>query len=65
MLQHCLIIILIINRCGIPIHDYVEILMGKDSNWVSIFDMMCTSDIYNAQIVSLANLRGGFVIMGT
>ena len=46
------------------IDNYVNYYMGKDKNWASTFEMVSTSIIYGVRIISIANMKGGFMISG-
>ena len=46
-------------------YEYIKNKMGKGRYVASIFEMMRVVRIYRAQIIGLANLRGGFIQMDT
>ena len=47
------------------IDNYVNYIMGKDGNWASPFEMVCVSIIYGVCIISIVNMKDGFMISGT
>ena len=47
------------------IDNYVNYDMVKDGNWRSTFEMVCDSIIYGVLIISIANMKGIFMISDT
>ena len=53
------------SNSGKTIDNYVNCIMGKDRNWASTFEVVCAIIIYRVRIISIDNMKGGFIISNT
>ena len=48
--------------CGVTVDDYIDSIICENGEWVSKFEMICVSIIYYVRVISITNMKGGFMI---